>query len=109
MDLGYLHKSHVDELLRGVAGALEQTEFSVLVVHSGTPLKRTDADDQYWPLRPTPNFQHWLPLAEPGCLLIVTPGKRPVLVRPRVLSFWEAPASAESDHFWSSVEVVDSV
>jgi Xaa-Pro dipeptidase len=109
MDLGYLHKSHVDELLRAVAEALEQTEFSALVVHSGTPLKRTDADDQYWPLRPTPHFQHWVPLAEPGCLLIVTPGKRPMLVRPPVQSFWEAPAPAESDHFWSSFEVVEAV
>src|SRR2546423_1878942 len=109
MDLGYLHKSHVDELLRGVAGALEQTEFSALVVHSGTPLKRTDADDQYWPLRPTPHFQHWLPLAEAGCLLIAVPGRRPVLVRPPVQSFWEAPPAPESDHFWGSFEVVEAV
>src|SRR2546423_8642653 len=105
MDLGYLHKSHVDELLRGVAGALEQTEFSALVVHSGTPLKRSDADDQYWPLRPTPHFQHWLPLAEPGCALVIEPGKKPRLYRQEEQSFWEAPAPPESDHFWNSFEV----
>jgi len=109
MNLGFLHKSHVDELSQAVAGALEQTKFSALVVHSGTPVKRTDADDQYWPLRPTPHFQHWAPLAEPGCLLIVTPGKKPVLVRPPVQGFWEAPPAPESDHFWSSFDVVQTV
>jgi hypothetical protein len=31
-----------------------------------------------------------------------------VLVRPPVRSFWEAPAPPESDHFWSSFEVVET-
>ena len=108
MDLGNLHRAHVGELSRGVAKALEKCGFTALVVHSGTPLKRTDSDDQYWPLRPTPHFQHWIPLAEPGCLLIVVPGRKPVLVRPRPQSFWEAPASPETDHFWNSFEVMES-
>jgi len=108
MDLGDLHRAHVGQLLRQVAAPLEYGGFSALVVHSGTPLKRTDADDQYWPLRPTPHFQHWLPLAEPGCLLIVVPGRKPVLVHPRPQSFWEAPAPPETDHFWDSFEVVDA-
>jgi Xaa-Pro dipeptidase len=108
MDFNTLHVAHVQEILRGVASALEQNGFDALVVHSGTPLKRTDADDQYWPLRPTPHFQHWTPLAEPGCLVIAVPGRKPVLVRPPVQSFWEAPAAPESDHFWSSFEVVET-
>jgi len=108
MDFKTLHVAHVEEISRGVASALEQTGFDALVVHSGTPLKRTDADDQYWPLRPTPHFQHWAPLADPGCLLIVVPGRKPVLVRPPVQSFWEAPAPPESDHFWSSFEMVQA-
>src|SRR5437870_2485842 len=109
MDLPYLHREHVGELSRDIATALEKTGFSALAVHSGAPLKRTDADDQYWPLRPTPHFQHWLPLAEAGCLLIAVPGRRPVLVRPPVQSFWEAPPAPESDHFWGSFEVVETV
>src|SRR5438067_12949659 len=109
MDLGNLHRAHVGQLLQQVATPLEHGGFSALVVHSGTPLKRTDADDQYWPLRPTPHFQHWLPLAEPGCLLLVVPGRKPVLVRPAAQSFWEAPAPPEVDHFWSSFEVVEAL
>src|SRR5438445_2949592 len=109
MDLRYLHRGHVEELSRNIAAALEKTGFSALAVHSGAPLKRTDADDQYWPLRPTPHFQHWLPLAEPGCLLIVVPGRKPVLARPAAQSFWEAPAPPEVDHFWSSFELVEAL
>jgi Xaa-Pro dipeptidase len=109
MDFTKLHALHVDELSRRVAPVLDENGFSSLVLHSGTPLKRTEADDQYWPLRPTPHFQHWAPLAEPGCLLIVAPGRRPVLVRPPAQSFWEAPAVPDSDHFWASFEVVEAV
>ncbi|HET7787861.1 MAG TPA: M24 family metallopeptidase, partial [Myxococcales bacterium] len=107
MDLISLHRAHVAEIARSVGAALENLGFSRVVVHSGTPVKRTAADDQYWPLRPTPHFQHWLPLAEPGCLLVIEPGKRPVLVRPSSQSFWEALPAPESDHFWSSFDVVE--
>ena len=69
MDFNELHRAHVEVVSRGVAAALEKAGFLALVVHSGTPQKRTDADDQYWPLRPTPHFQHWLPLAEAPKLL----------------------------------------
>src|SRR5712664_2777358 len=109
MDFKELHRRHIDAVSRGVGAALDKTGFAALMVHSGTPQKRTDADDQYWPLRPTPHFQHWLPLAEPGCLLIVLPGLRPVLMRPPVQSFWEALPAPESDHFWGSFEVVETV
>jgi Xaa-Pro dipeptidase len=108
MDLVNLHRAHVAQLLRNVATALDKYGFSALVIHSGTPVKRTGADDQYWPLRPTPHFQHWLPLAEPGCLLVVVPGRKPVLARPRSQSVWEAPAPPETDHFWDSFEVRES-
>jgi len=107
MDFVKLHRSHVADLSSGVAAALEKNEYSTLVLHSGTPVKRTEADDQYWPLRPTPHFQHWLPLAEPGCLLIVSSGRGPVLVRQPTQSLWEGPPATDSNHFWGSFEVVE--
>ena len=76
MDLSALHREHIQTLLSRTSEALAKTGFPALVIHSGTALKRTDADDQYWPLRPTPHFQHWLPLAEPGCALVIEPGKK---------------------------------
>src|SRR3954469_23042141 len=108
MDLAAMHRAHVEHLSKRTAAALERTGFSAVAIHSGAPAKRTEADDQYWPLRPTPHFQHWLPLAEPGCFLVIVPGKKPVLVRPPVQSFWEALAPPESDHFWGSFDVVEA-
>ena len=105
MDLAALHQAHVEKLSQRTAAALEKAGFTALLIHSGSPLKRTEADDQYWPLRPTPHFQHWLPLAEAGCSLLVVPGRRAQLFRPLEQSFWEAPAAPESDHFWGSFEV----
>ena len=105
MDLASLHRAHVETLSQGTAAALEKTGFGALLIHSGTPLKRTLADDQYWPLRVTPHFQHWLPLAEPGCALLIVPGRKPHLWRGLEQSFWEAPAPPESDHFWNSFEI----
>ena len=102
-----LHRTHVANLQAGVLQALSKAGYDALAIHSGTPLKRTEADDQYWPLRPTPHFQHWLPLSEPGCTLVVRAGKKPELVRPKNLSYWENPAPPETDHFWSAFEVVE--
>ena len=105
MDLSSLHRAHVRALSEGTAAALEKTGFDAVLIHSGTPVKKTQADDQYFPLRVTPHFQHWLALAEPSCWLLVVPGKQPHLFRAAEASFWEAPAPPESDHFWGSFEV----
>ena len=102
-----LHAEHLESLARGVALALEQAGYSAAVLHAGTPQPRTRFDDQFWPLRPSPYFQHWLPLAEPGCVLVVVPGKKPLLLRPREQSFWEALPLPETDHFWAAFEVRD--
>jgi Xaa-Pro dipeptidase len=101
-----LYRDHVAELAARYARALEAGGYDAVVVHSGSLKKRSDFDDQYWPLRVTPHFQHWLPLAETDCALIVASGKAPRLVRPRVTSFWEKPALTETDHWPSSFDTV---
>src|SRR5712671_5289805 len=102
-----LHRAHVSRLASDTANALRQHGYDALVVHSGAPQKRTQADDQYWPLRVTPEFQHWLPLAEPGCALVVEPGRKPRLLRLRETNFWEALARPDTDHFWGSFDVTE--
>src|SRR5579864_9322252 len=39
--------------------------WDVIAIHSGSLLRRSEFDDQFWPLRPTPHWQHWLMLNEP--------------------------------------------
>lgn len=99
------YEGHVRALERGYAEALTAAGYDAVVIHSGTPKKRTAFDDQYWPLRPTPHFQHWLPLAEPGCSLVVEAGRRPTLFWPEVRDFWERPAPPESLAFTELLDV----
>ena len=106
-ELKKLYEAHVAELLAAYGKALEAGGFEAIAIHSGYAPKRTRFDDQYWPMRATPFFQHWLPLVEPDCALVIAPGKKPKLLRPRQTNFWERPAPPEVDHFWDSFEVVE--
>src|SRR5438445_2369602 len=54
-----------------------------------------------------PESRHWAPLTEAGCAVVVEAGRKPRLIRPTERSFWEAPAPPESDHFWSSFDVIE--
>ena len=104
-NLAALHQAHVDQLQRGTAAVLQEHSLDGLVLHSGTQARRSAYDDQYWPLRPTPHFHHWLPLFEPGCALVVRPGRRPLLLRLIADDLWEKLAPPETAHFWSAFEV----
>ena len=66
-DLTSLYREHLDQLGARYADALTTCGYEAVVVHSGSSLKRSEFDDQYWPLRVTQHFQHWLPLADPDC------------------------------------------
>ena len=59
-----------------------------------------------WALRPTPEFQHWLPLAQPDCALLVRPGQRPKLVWTQPPNFWEKPAAPDSDFWLAQFDIV---
>jgi Xaa-Pro dipeptidase len=83
------YKAHVEHIAAVYAAALGRAGFDGVLVHSGALAPKTRFDDQDWPLRVTPHFQHWLALAEPDCFLLVLPEARPKLFRPRVSSFWE--------------------
>jgi Xaa-Pro dipeptidase len=99
LDWGALHRAHVSELERRYAQALAENGYDAVVIHSGVAKSRTAFDDQFWPLRPAPEFQHWLPLGQPDCALLIRPGHRPKLIWPQPPNFWEKPALPETD-FW---------
>lgn len=102
-----LHKEHLRILEAGYAAALAASGWDALVIHSGSPKKRTEYDDQYWPLRPTPHFHHWIALSEADCALVIVPGSRPKLVRPTAKDFWEKPAVLDLDFALAGFDVVD--
>lgn len=100
-----LFAGHLAELDRRSADVCRARGLDGVVVHSGTAQKKSQFDDQHWPLVVVPTFRHWLPLAVEGCAVWVRPGQRPVLFRNVDASFWDGPAEVESDHFWSGFEV----
>jgi Xaa-Pro dipeptidase len=104
-ELTALYRAHLDDLTKRYAPVLAKAGVDALVVHSGTPLKRTEQDDQFWSLRVTPHFQHWLPLAQAECLLVLVPGKRPKLLWFKSTSFWEKPALPETAHWEASFDI----
>jgi Xaa-Pro dipeptidase len=94
--LDRLYAQHVADLEVRYARALAETGWDAAVVHSGSLVKRSAFDDQYWPLRPVPHWQHWLSLAEADCALVVRAGHRPKLVLLSARSIWERPAAPET-------------
>jgi Xaa-Pro dipeptidase len=104
--LDSLYLDHVADLERRFGQVLAEQGWDAVVIESGTPAKRSRFDDQYWPLRPCPHFQHWLPLAEADCSLVVRAGQKPKLLRTAATSFWEKPAPPESTAFEQAFPVV---
>ncbi|MBX3227287.1 MAG: Xaa-Pro dipeptidase [Labilithrix sp.] len=101
-----LYPEHVAHQRRLYAEAMKEVGCDAVLVHSGTPLKKTQYDDQYWPVRPTPFFHHWVPLYEASCFLLVDPVATPRLFRPAVHDFWERPPAPESLAFMDVFDVV---
>lgn len=100
-----LYREHLRTLEAGYAAALAAAGFDAVVIHSGTPKKKSVFDDQYFPHRVTPELARWVPVTDPGATLVVAPGRRPTLFWPEVKDFWERPAPPESLHFMDALEV----
>jgi Xaa-Pro dipeptidase len=105
--LDALYLDHVADLERRYAGVLSTEGWDAVIIHSGSLVKRSQFDDQFWPLRASPHFAHWLPLVEPECAVVFRPGRRPRLVRTTTLSFWEMPAEPESRAFLDALDLVE--
>jgi len=106
VDLAPLYAAHVEHLVAAQLRAMAAAGVDVLVLHAGSQALKDRFDDQHHPLRPTPAFAHWVPLAEPDALVILREGARPKLVRPRIDDFWEAPPAPPPDWVLAPFDVV---
>ncbi|MDB4946291.1 MAG: Xaa-Pro dipeptidase PepQ [Labilithrix sp.] len=106
--LASLYAEHIQIVERRYASALAEAGVDVVVVHSGTPRKRTAWDDQFFPLRPTPEFHLWAPLTEPDCYVVFEAGKKTRLFWPECTSIWERPAAPDATYFLDVLDVVRS-
>src|SRR5438093_1016621 len=105
-ELKKLYQAHLAELQASYGAALEAGGFAAVAIHSGWAAPATRFDDRHWPFRPTPFFQHWLPLHAPNAALVLAPGEKPKLLLPQTPDYWEQPPEPEVDFFWDHFEVV---
>ena len=98
---------HVAELQRGYERALTEAGLDAVTIHSGSLQPRTRFDDQFWPLRPTPHFQHWLPLAEPDCALLDARRSAPAAGLAQAAKLLGEADRARRDHWLSQFEIVE--
>ncbi len=103
--LASLYLDHIHAVEARYATALADCGYDVLIVHSGTLAKRTRFDDQFFPLRPTPEFQLWAPLVEPDCFVVFQAGHKTQLFWPTCKSFWERPAPPDATYFTTALDV----
>ncbi|WP_428265580.1 Xaa-Pro dipeptidase [Haliangium sp.] len=102
--LDELYTQHLAVLQDGYAAALEEHGYDAVILHAGVEATQDPFDDQYWPLRPTPAYRHWLPWAKSGAAVLVQAGKRPALFYAEVDDFWHSELPPESDHFWAGFD-----
>jgi Xaa-Pro dipeptidase len=100
-----LYSEHIRAVEKRYASALIEAGYDAVIVHSGTPKKRTEFDDQFFPLRPTPEFHLWAPLTEPDCFVVFQTGQKTMLVWPECKSFWERPAPPDATYFLAALDV----
>jgi Xaa-Pro dipeptidase len=99
------YAEHLSQLELAYGQVLAASGYDAVIIHSGSPKKRSEFDDQYWPLRPTPHFQHWLPLSAADCALIVAQGQKPKLIWTQARSFWETCETSGHDFWHSGFEI----
>lgn len=106
-ELTRLFEEHLAILEKRYSEALRDAGWDAVLLHSGTPKPRSAYDDQFFPLRPTPHFQHWLPLVRAESAVLFEQGKKPTLYLNSEKNFWEAHPEPETPHFWKGFEVVE--
>ncbi|MFN0007271.1 MAG: Xaa-Pro dipeptidase [Planctomycetota bacterium] len=95
--MSQLYSQHVRERQAKAEAALAAAGFDAMVLQSGAPFTY-HADDQDAPFHTAPHFAHWVPMEGPRHLLLVRPGKRPLLVRVAPDDYWyeQAPLGSPS-------------
>lgn len=105
--LAKVYQDHIQHLTRGYERALEISGFDGVLVHAGRLERKSPFDDQDWPFRAVPAFEHWVDLAWPDSAIVLFKGARPKLLALRNLSFWERPAEPDFYRLGQWFEVIE--
>lgn len=84
------YRAHLQELTRRLEACLEGSGFNGALIPAGRP-PLVFSDDLHYPYRPNPWFCQWCPEAHPGSLIVVGPGRRPLLLFRQEADYWHMP------------------
>lgn len=101
------YQDHVAALSARYGEVMKAHGLDALVLHAGSPQKKSAFDDQSWPLVSVPHTKHWLPLAVVDSALVIEPGSKPRALINVARDFWEGPPEEEGTHYWSAIERVE--
>lgn len=104
-DLAALYRQHVKHLTEGYHEVLERVGYDAVVVHAGRLAAKSSFDDQDWPFRAVPAFEHWADVAWPDSAVVVRRGAAPALFALRSTSFWERPREPDFERLRAGIEV----
>lgn len=107
VDLVRQYQDHVAALARGTSSALAEEGYDSVAIHSGSLMKRSDFDDQYWPLSPVPHFRHWAHFEWPEAAIHFEAERRPRLIFARDRSFWERMPEPDWSFLAAALDLVE--
>ena len=104
-NLKELYRSHIADLTKNSQSVLQQYGYDQLVIHSGQLVRKSQFDDQDFPLRTVPMFEWWTDLQWSNSAIVLGKNKDPELVAMRDNSFWERPVEPDWDLIQAGMEV----
>jgi Xaa-Pro dipeptidase len=94
------YEQHVARCQERWSQALEAEGYAAVIVHAGSEMI-SFLDDYHYPFRPNPHLLAWAPLTRHSdSVLIVQPGKRPVLYFYQPDDYWYLPPS-DPEAWWA--------
>jgi Xaa-Pro dipeptidase len=103
--LASLYPAHLTTVKERHDRALTATGFDHAVIFSGA-LKMQFLDDQFYPFKASPHFKSWVPVVDnPNCVLIYTPGRKPVLVYHQPIDYWYKPAETPTGYWVDEFDI----
>lgn len=101
------YRAHIAALTKSAHQALALEGFDAVALHSGTLVKKSEFDDQYWPMRAVPHFSHWAHLEWPDTVVHIEVGKKPRILFNRQKDFWERVPEPDWELLGAAFELVE--
>lgn len=98
--------NHIETLQKRASTTLSQNQFDALLIDSGE-LQYAFLDDQTYPFRVNPHFNHWVPVTDvPNCWLLIDGVNKPKLYFYSPVDYWHHVEALPSDIWTHSFELI---